>query len=151
MRNFRRDDCGPVWMLVGNGGTNERMPKTNADDSEEVCASIFGKFEGGTVEPSICSKKNITYQAAYSVGGQPGYVPNPLNGSEFFCQSSQPLWSAYRGMVYGFASLTFESATQARWQFFPNDLQTPGGPVTRATDTATYTRARGACPNKRLA
>ena len=42
------------------------------------------------------------------MGGAPGIIPNPNNASEFYCQSSQPLWSAFRdGGSFGFGGITF--------------------------------------------
>lgn len=46
------------------------------------------------VNPSSCV--GYTFQPTYSVGGQPGLLQDPQGSGNFFCQSSQPLWSAFR-------------------------------------------------------
>jgi hypothetical protein len=75
------------------------------------------------------------------VGGQPGVVP--LAGSSpprYFCQTSQPEWSAYRDPSFGFGSLTFLNASAAVFTWYRNQDQSPGSPLVGA-DHAIYTRA----------
>ena len=50
----------------------------------------------------------VTFQPAYGVAGGPGLVPmfdNNKSTPLYFCQSSQPIWSAHRDPSFGHAIL----------------------------------------------
>lgn len=48
------------------------------------------------------------------MGNQPGFINNTANPPEYYCQSSQPLWSTFRdGASFGFGGITFVNDTYA--------------------------------------
>ncbi len=69
------------------------------------------------VHPPGCP--TVTYQRA--AGGARGAVEDPRAPGRFFCQASQPAWSAFREPAFGFAGLTFlnDSAAQFTWRVPP--------------------------------
>lgn len=96
MYKFAVDECGPVHIIIGDGGNIEGVYKTYADDLGE-CPT-----------PSVPS-----YQKAG------GFCPvHPYNGS--LCASSQPAWSAFREPSFGHGILTFMNSTTALWQWNRN-------------------------------
>jgi hypothetical protein len=148
MYRWRRDPCGPVWILVGNGGTVEGIPEGYTDFTTAMCQQEYKNrtLNAVAVDHDACLAVNkVSFQATYSVGGQPGYVPNPKNASEFFCQSSQPLWSAFRARVWGFAELVFLTPTVAEWRFFAQSQWQPGQALPAPMDSATIVRRGPTC------
>ena len=70
-----------------------------------------------------------TYQPASGKAGGPGSVPNPIfdpSGDTFFCQTSQPVWSAYRDPSFGFAGFVFEGDDTVTYEWFRNEDQDVG-------------------------
>lgn len=166
MNNYTLDACGPVYITIGDGGNvegpyrnfvDEKVP--NSPTNATYCdASFARKPSAPTMAPAGCAP--VTFQpanAATSVGGgMTGLAAAPsANASAsasaaaaYYCQSSQPVWSAYRDPSFGFGSLSFASDSSATFSWFRNTDQTPGAaaaPV--AADSATYTRYAGACPS----
>lgn len=95
--NFQLDECGPVNIIIGDGGNIEGVYKTYADT------------------PGNCPLPNAT-TASYQPGG---YCPVfPYDGK--LCATSQPAWSAFREPSYGHGLLTFLNSTTAHWQWNRN-------------------------------
>eukprot|EP00884_Botryococcus_braunii_P016935 jgi/Botrbrau1/3925/Bobra.0365s0001.1 len=97
--NFTRDTCGPVYILIGDGGNIEKIYRRFAD------------------QPGLCPQPGV--QPPW----QPEYCPSfpypggPNNG---FCATSQPTWSAYREPSFGHGILVVENATHAVWEWHLN-------------------------------
>jgi len=94
----------------------------------------------------------MTFQPAQT-GTAAGLVPDPNNSTGgFFCQSKQPLYSAYRDPSFGVATLTINSATSATFKWY-RTIDNKVSPVSGGTaprvvkDSITYTRHPvGHCP-----
>lgn len=61
----------------------------------------------------------MTFQPASVISPTGGSIEDPNGSGGFFCPNSQPAWSAFRDPSFGVATITFESATQARSCFPP--------------------------------
>ena len=167
--NYRRDACGPVYITLGDGGNvegpyrnfvDERVPGSNAT----YCAAAWGAALQRTPDSNAASGlppeyqarvhppgcPTATYQRASGVRAGPGAVPDarlpPSAEPRYFCQSSQPEWSAFREPAFGFAALTLLSDDAANFTWFRNVDQAPGAPL-RGADTVSYRRYKGACPS----
>ncbi len=162
---YQLSDCGPVYITIGDGGNIEGpyrnfvddiVPGSNATYCEAAWAATLRATPDSNaanglppgyqsqVHPRGC--RTVTYQRASGVAGGPGAVPDPRAPDTFYCQRSQPVWSAYRDPSFGFAGLTFVSDTQATYSWYRNvDQPAAAGAPLRAVDTATYTRFDGAC------
>jgi hypothetical protein len=144
-------------MVFGNSGNSEGSHSGYTDSSAATCLKIWGDVKAGRIgspytERSLPSERcnpRTDFGYAPAQGSQPGFVRNPANASEFFCQSSQPLWSAFRAVAYGFAALTFESDTRATWKFVENNANAGklrgGAGDFQVMDGTTYERPRN-CP-----
>lgn len=90
-----------------------------------------------------------SYQpASTSTGGAPGYINNKVydpSGLTYFCQSSQPKWSAYRDPSFGFSAITFVNDTTATFKWHRNIDQTPGSSTLNAIDQTSFTKYAGQC------
>ena len=131
MRNYKLDNCGPVYLTVGDGGNiegpyrnfvDEINPATNLTYCEGLKSggktpnaalaanSSWPPYIQSMVQTPSCP--TVTFQPAAGINGGPGVVP--LNNSKdnlFFCQSSQPIWSAHRDPSFGHALLQVTSDT----------------------------------------
>jgi len=154
MYQYASNACGPAYITIGDGGNIEGPYRNFVDElvpgtSTTFCANSFSTTNA-SYYPGVPSYQRAgqssscptaTFQAANGVGGQPGVVP--LAGSSpprYFCQTSQPEWSAYRDPSFGFGSLTFLNASAAVFTWYRNQDQSPGSPLVGA-DHAIYTRA----------
>ena len=96
------------------------------------------------VNPLTCS--SFTYQPG---GGSVtraagGLVPDPSGSGNFFCQSAQPLYSAFRDPSFGFSMLNLTSDNTATFKWYRSSTSVGGVPI--AADIVTYTRkAAGSC------
>ena len=163
MYNYQKDSCGPVYVTIGDGGNVEGPYRSFVDDIVPGTNLTFCQagFQSGInsnpfyapspgyqtqVHPANCPV--TSYQPASGKAGGPGVIQNPAidpSQTEYFCQTSQPVWSAYRDPSFGFAGLTFLSDTTAQYNWYRNVDQTPGATTLVPADTATYTRATGMC------
>jgi len=115
MYQYASNACGPAYITIGDGGNVEGPYRNFVDElvpgtTTTFCANAWAaSLSAAPTNSPICPSyqrsaqppnsacPTASYQAANGVGGQPGVVP--LAGSSpprFFCQSSQPEWSAYR-------------------------------------------------------
>jgi len=151
--------CAAAWSA-----TLRLTPDSNA-------ASGLPPSYQSRVHPPACP--TATYQRAGGVRvGAAGAIPDARNAApaepRFFCQSSQPAWSAFREPAFGFAGLTLLSDDSATFTWcalgacaifasleeltalasrrYRNVDQAPGAAL-RGGDSVTYTRYKGACPS----
>ena len=167
--NYNRNPCGPVYVVVGDGGNIEGPYRNFADDfvpgtSTSFCTQAWAaNFASNpayitsptyqlTAQPNTCGAQS--WQSANGATNGLGFIANPLGGAQYWCQSSQPQWSAYRDPSFGFAGLTFLSDTQATLKWYRNADQnsnvTQNNPTSAsftlyAADSVTYTRFTGSC------
>ena len=152
---YQRNTCGPVYVTIGDGGNIEGPYRNYVDDvvpgapnGMTYCEAAWSTTMNGPpgyqsqVHPPGCP--TVSYQAPSGVAGGPGALPDPTNSSVFYCQRSQPVWSAHRDPTFGFAGLTFINDTAASYAWYRSVDQQPGRALVSA-DTVTYTRWTGAC------
>ena len=163
MYNYQKDNCGPVYITIGDGGNVEGPYRSFVDDivpgtNQTFCQAGFqsGINSNPFYAPSPSYQTQVhpancpitSYQPASGKVAGPGVITNPAidpSQTQYFCQTSQPVWSAYRDPSFGFAGLTFQSDTTATYNWYRNVDQTPGASTLTAVDTATYTRSTGFC------
>lgn len=159
MVKYSKNNCGPVYIMVGSGGNVEGLFGRYVDDIDPGSHTSVCELQSGqpsqrpglpawtwTYVPYGCP--TITWQPAAGSKPGPGLVPGDVvNGQQlFYCQSSQPRWSAYRSSVVGFGGLSFLSDTQASWSFYRVMDQKVGSSAPLApADSANYTRWKGQC------
>ena len=160
---YQRNDCGPVYVTIGDGGNIEGPYRDFVDDlvpgsNVTYCEAAWGAALRATpgsnaangLPPSYQSQVHpvgcptVSYQRASGVAGGAGVLADPASPDRFFCQSSQPTWSAYRDPSFGFASLTFNSSMQATLTWYRN-VDQASGQALRGADKVTYTRFTGTC------
>ncbi|GAB4821362.1 hypothetical protein N2152v2_008408 [Parachlorella kessleri] len=120
MFNYTVDECGPVQLVVGDGGNIE---------------GAVSKFITDQPQPAYCADPSLF---AYM-----WFIPTPTetptltlqNGQ--FCPTSQPDWSAYREPSFGHGILTIMNATHASWEWHRNQ-----DAVDVVKDSATIIRDR---------
>ncbi|GIM13200.1 hypothetical protein Vretimale_16381 [Volvox reticuliferus] len=135
---YRRDDCAPIYVTVGDGGNIEGLYRNFVDDISSTTKKTYcegftasgkspatlyytnpGGWDSAGPRPANCS--TVTFQPASGVAGGPPVMC--LNGTDpllGFCQSSQPNWSALRDPSFGHAILDLQSDTTARFRWFKN-------------------------------
>ena len=165
MFNYAKDQCGPVYITIGDGGNVEGPYRNYVDDivpgstpPTTYCAAAFTNSIAANpyfapspgyqtqVHPAGCAI--TSYQPPNGKAGGPGVIPNPVvdpSLNTYFCQSSQPVWSAYRDPSFGFAGLTFINDTAASFSWYRNIDQTPGATTLTAIDSTTFSKYTGLC------
>ena len=180
MYQYKEDQCGPVYITIGDGGNVEGPYRNGMDEivpgsistanptGVTYCqaAALFANKisvngvsvglgnpnypNNGTWTPSYqlaaqpASCNTITWQGANGIAGKAGSVSNPSGAATYFCQSSQPSWSAYRDPSFGFAGLVFNSDTSATWSWYRSvDQTSTAASLSAAVDTVSYTRYTG--------
>ncbi|KAL6764742.1 Metallo-dependent phosphatase-like protein [Haematococcus lacustris] len=146
MYDYKKDSCGPMYVVIGDGGNvegpvrnfvDQRNPTTNLTYCEMLRTA--DGLDPNSVDPAAWGPDyqrmahlpgcpTTSWQPASGVGGGPPLVllaspdkqqqqqQQPLG----FCQSSQPVWSAYRDPSFGHAVLTLLSPTQAELAWYRN-------------------------------
>ncbi|GLI71506.1 hypothetical protein VaNZ11_016727 [Volvox africanus] len=134
---YRRDNCAPIYVTVGDGGNIEGLYRNFVDGISSTKATYCEGFTASGQSPATLYYTNpggwssagprpdncstVTFQPASGVAGGPPVMclnnTNPLLG---FCQSSQPDWSALRDPSFGHAILDLLSNTTARFRWFKN-------------------------------
>ena len=165
MFNYQKDQCGPVYITIGDGGNVEGPYRNFVDDivpgsvpPTTYCAALWTNAIAANasyapspsyqtwVHPASCPV--TSYQPANGKAGGPGVITNPIldpSLSTYFCQSSQPVWSAFRDPSFGFAGLTFINDTAASFSWYRNIDQTPGASTLSAIDSTTFSKYTGLC------
>eukprot|EP00955_Chlamydomonas_euryale_P069431 360458-Chlamydomonas_euryale.AAC.9 len=118
--NYTIDQCGPMYFTLGDGGNVEGPYRNFVDQVDPASNKTYceGLEYKGNGPNEIYSNGNdgwgpsyqlqaippgcptTSWQPAGSVNGQAGLVPFENNVSLYFCQSSQPDWSAHRDPRY---------------------------------------------------
>lgn len=93
------DECGPVYLTVGDGGNIEGIYKDYVDRAAK-----------GT--PAFCTDPKANANKIFPPRYQPQTCFAYQDGK--FCPTQQPDWSAYREPCFGFGTLELQSATQAK-------------------------------------
>ena len=115
MYQYQLNPCGPIYLTVGDGGNIEGPyrrgveemldptgVKTNLTYCEMLGSAVTSALDKG-VSPSyqyMAHPPNCpatSWQQPYGVGGETtGLVKNLQDSTRYFCQRSQPKWSAHR-------------------------------------------------------
>ena len=111
------NDCGPMYLVVGDGGNCEGIYKDFVDAPRaDFCA---------TPEQHTHKLFPPTYQPQVCYSWQQGQ----------YCPQQQPDWSAYREPSFGFGTLELLSPTTAKWTWRKNQW-----PDWQVADEVTITR-----------
>ncbi|RYR33043.1 hypothetical protein Ahy_A10g047588 isoform B [Arachis hypogaea] len=97
--NYTLDKCGPVYIIVGDGGNIEKVDVDHADDSGKCPSPGDNIPEIGPVCHS-------------------NFSSGPAKGN--FCWSKQPEWSAFRESSFGHGILEVVNSTYALWTWHRN-------------------------------
>ena len=104
MYNYTRDDCGPAYITVGDGGNIEGLYKLFIDNAPvPAFCSDASKFALPSYQPTPSGLSVLTYPASF-------------NGS--FCPQSQPNYSAFREPAFGSGILDVFNSTHAKWTWY---------------------------------
>ncbi|KAK4752446.1 hypothetical protein SAY87_021244 [Trapa incisa] len=108
--NYTLDQCGPVHIVVGDGGNRENMAITHADEW------------GNCPEPDT---SRDPYTGGFCASN---FTSGPAAGK--FCWDRQPDYSAYRDSSFGHGILEVKNATHALWSWHRNqDLYRIAGDI----------------------
>ncbi|KAM7462089.1 hypothetical protein LguiA_030210 [Lonicera macranthoides] len=97
--NYTLDDCGPVYITIGDGGNIEKVDVDHADEPGK-CPSA------GDNVPEFGGVCHINFTSG------------PAKGK--FCWDKQPEWSAYRESSFGHGILEVVNSTYALWTWHRN-------------------------------
>nr|GMD70098.1 purple acid phosphatase 23 [Ipomoea batatas] len=97
--NYTLDPCGPVYIIVGDGGNIEKVDVDFADDPGKCPSPGDNKPEFG----GVCHMN---------------FSSGPAKGN--FCWNTQPEWSAYRESSFGHGILEVINSTYALWTWHRN-------------------------------
>nr|GMD70103.1 purple acid phosphatase 23 isoform X1 [Ipomoea batatas] len=97
--NYTLDPCGPVYIIVGDGGNIEKVDVNFADDPGKCPSPGDNKPEFG----GVCHMN---------------FSSGPAKGN--FCWDTQPEWSAYRESSFGHGILEVINSTYALWTWHRN-------------------------------
>ncbi|KAJ8755438.1 hypothetical protein K2173_019236 [Erythroxylum novogranatense] len=98
--NYSLDPCGPVHIVVGDGGNREKMAITHADEP------------GNCPDPSDTPDKFMGGFCAFN------FTSGPAAGK--FCWDRQPDYSAYRESSFGHGILEVKNESHALWTWHRN-------------------------------
>ncbi|KAL2653087.1 hypothetical protein R1flu_021215 [Riccia fluitans] len=120
--NYTLDNCGPVHIIVGDGGNHEKMALPHADDGPEFCPNP---------------------QDAHDEFGNCGFNFKEGPAAGKFCWDQQPEWSAYRESSFGHGIIEVVNSTHLLWTWHRNqDIYDGLG------DQLYIVRQPGTCPNQ---
>ena len=150
---YALNPLGPVYLTLGDGGNIEGPYRSFVDDEYSpgvtFCQQAWASknFATGFIttptyqlsqQPPTCNAQ--TFQPSNGILGQPGVVASPFNAAQFWCQSSQPVWSAHRDPSFGFSGITFVDDNHATYNWYRNIDQSPSAATLVSGDSATYVR-----------
>lgn len=98
--NYTLDPCGPVYIIVGDGGNREKMAITHAD------------------EPGNCPEPSSTPDPYMDGFCATNFTSGPAAGK--FCWDRQPDYSAFRESSFGHGILEVKNETWALWTWHRN-------------------------------
>ncbi|KAM7253314.1 hypothetical protein ACFE04_008808 [Oxalis oulophora] len=111
--NYTLDPCGPVHLIIGDGGNRQKMATEHIDDHDDEGVSKCP-------EPSGTPDKYTGEFCALNVES------GPAAGN--FCCDEQPDYSAYRESSFGHGILEVKNQTHALWTWHRNkDLYNEAG------------------------
>lgn len=99
------DDCGPMYLTVGDGGNLEGIYKDFVDGPADT-------------PPPYCDDPLAFAHKLFPRKYQPQACFSYQDGK--FCPRVQPEWSAYREPSFGYGSLELLSSTEAKWVWRKN-------------------------------
>ncbi|KAI8574279.1 hypothetical protein RHMOL_Rhmol01G0342000 [Rhododendron molle] len=106
--NYKLDPCGPVHIMVGDGGNREKMATKYAD------------------EPGNCPEPSTTPDPYMGGFCATNFTTGPAAGK--FCWDRQPDYSAFRESSFGHGILEVKNETWALWTWYRNqDSQSKAG------------------------
>ncbi|KAL9827913.1 Purple acid phosphatase 15 [Arabidopsis thaliana] len=95
--NYELDPCGPVYIVIGDGGNREKMAIEHADD------------------PGKCPEPLTTPDPVMG-----GFCAWNFTPSDKFCWDRQPDYSALRESSFGHGILEMKNETWALWTWYRN-------------------------------
>ncbi|GMY33925.1 purple acid phosphatase 15 isoform X1 [Fagus crenata] len=98
--NYNLDPCGPVYIMVGDGGNREKMAIEHADD------------------PGKCPEPLTTPDEYMGGFCATNFTSGPAAGK--FCWDWQPEYSAFRESSFGHGILEVKNETWALWTWYRN-------------------------------
>lgn len=98
--NYTLDQCGPVYITVGDGGNREKMAIEYADDP------------GNCPDPLTTPDQHMGGFCATN------FTSGPATGN--FCWDRQPEYSAFRESSFGHGILEVKNETWALWTWYRN-------------------------------
>lgn len=98
--NYTLDPCGPIYIVVGDGGNREKMAIAHADEA------------GNCPEPSTTPDEYMGGYCAFN------FTSGPAEGK--FCWDRQPDYSAYRESSFGHGILEVLSLTLGQTHIYNN-------------------------------
>lgn len=98
--NYTLDPCGPVHIVVGDGGNREKMAVGHADEP------------GNCPDPATTPDQHIGGFCAFN------FTTGPAAGQ--FCWDRQPDYSAFRESSFGHGILEVKNQTWALWTWHRN-------------------------------
>lgn len=98
--NYTLDPCGPIHIVVGDGGNREKMAIAHADEA------------GNCPEPSTTPDEYMGGFCAFN------FTSGPAEGK--FCWDRQPDYSAYRESSFGHGILEVFSFTLRQTRIYNN-------------------------------
>ncbi|XP_073281301.1 purple acid phosphatase 15-like isoform X1 [Primulina huaijiensis] len=98
--NYTLDPCGPIYIVIGDGGNREKMSIKHAD------------------EPGNCPEPSTTPDQFMGGFCARNFTSGPAAGN--FCWDRQPEYSAYRETSFGHGILEVKNETHALWTWYRN-------------------------------
>lgn len=98
--NYTLDPCGPIYIVIGDGGNIEKMSIKHAD------------------EPGNCPEPSTTPDQFMGGFCASNFTSGPAAGN--FCWDRQPEYSAYRETSFGHGILEVKNETHALWTWYRN-------------------------------
>ncbi|CAM6083935.1 unnamed protein product [Calypogeia fissa] len=121
--NYTLDECGPVHIIVGDGGNHEKFSLPHAD------------------EPNQCPKH--PEKGGDDIGGYCGFRFDSGPAAGQYCWDRQPEWSAMRETSFGHGIINVMNSTHLLWTWHRNqDLFNGVG------DQVYIVRQPGVCHNQ---
>lgn len=136
MNNYKRDSCGPVHLVLGNGGV-ERVADNRNIDRIPVNSTARPAYcnPNITAASAAMSARLVTYNSSLFQGTTPTVcLSQQATGGNGFCWGEkQPEWQAFRDSSTGHGLLTIVNATHMRFE----QKRTDDNIILDATNTIT--------------
>ncbi|XP_021907137.1 purple acid phosphatase 15 isoform X2 [Carica papaya] len=123
--NYTLDPCGPVHIMIGDGGNREKMAIEHAD------------------EPGNCPDPPTRADAYMGGLCATNFTSGPAAGK--FCWDQQPDYSAFRESSFGHGILEVKNETWALWTWYRNQDSTK-----EVGDQIYIVREPDKCPSRQM-